>query len=119
MYDKLQLVARQTKVCRTDFVGLVRVGEGGLILDWLVGWFEVKFFHRQEEPGSKESQQSSRLWQVESCILTTTPSLTVGLLPRPSLLDLLQNPVSMIAGDQRDAFVGLQVSQQRHELVRI
>lgn len=26
-----------------------------IILDWLVRWFEVKFFHRQEEPGSKES----------------------------------------------------------------
>jgi len=26
-----------------------------IILDGLVCWFEVKLFHQQEEPGSKES----------------------------------------------------------------
>ncbi len=43
---------------------------------------------------------------------TTKPSLTAGLLPSATgfaeslLLDLLQQPVGVIAGDERDVFVG-------------
>jgi hypothetical protein len=40
-----------------------------------------------------------------------TPFLTVGLLPRLLFLDLLQNPIGVIAGDEGDVFVDLQLVQ--------
>src|SRR5436309_2406272 len=54
----------------------------------------------------------SKVWQAKA--IRMRPSLWMGRLYL--LLDLLQQPVGVIAGDERNVFVGAQLSQQRHEL---
>ena len=59
----------------------------------------------------------SRASQSHNEVTRTCPRVCAGeVCKRISLLDLLQQPIGVIASDKRDVLVGAELFQQRHKL---